>query len=169
MRLADYRYARQGPGASEWGFEVYLRCGVYRCLLAFSVGVIGWLVWSTAARSATWYQLDLAGRHEETRWLPSNARIATNPPKPRSTGHAVSCHAGKVEGDGEYTDGAVIWVRGITCERALGLVKPRYSAIKLMAVGTHFKLGTFGCRITYPGGPNTVKVCSHDKRGFRFL
>lgn len=101
--------------------------------------------------------------------------VGTPPPTPGPTssagsgGHAASCHAGRVEGDGEYSDGAIIWVNHITCRRALALVKPRYHRIRLMRIGHHFRLGQFACRITYPGGPDTVKVCRYRADGFRFV
>lgn len=90
-------------------------------------------------------------------------------PAPPPLGHAVACHAGSVEGDGEYSDGAVIWVRGISCQAALDLVKPQYERIRVLSVGSHFQLGMFACSITYPGGPDTIKVCGLGEQEFRFL
>jgi hypothetical protein len=99
--------------------------------------------------------------------IPAIATVAGGPGVARAT-KAVSCHAGKMLGDGEYSDGAVIWVKNMTCRQALALVKPRYDTIRTTPVSGHFRLGKFLCRVEL-SGPDTVKICSYRNRGFHFL
>jgi hypothetical protein len=80
-------------------------------------------------------------------------------------------HAGRVEGDGEYTDGAMLSAHGISCRRAFALVKPKYPWIYANwrhAYKHGFRLGAFRCRIT-PDGPNDLKSCTDGKRRFTFI
>jgi hypothetical protein len=88
-------------------------------------------------------------------------------------GMARACHnhAGKVEGDGEYTDGAILSAVGISCGQALTLVKPRYHWIYAhfrQAYQHGFQLGAFSCRIT-PDGPDDLKSCVHADQHFAFI
>ena len=96
----------------------------------------------------------------------------------RATNAAQNClayHAGNIEGDGEYSDGAMLSARGITCRRAFGLVRPRYGRvlsrerdISLNGQLPHFRLGLFRCHFT-PSGPDTLKTCVSPRARFTFL
>ena len=80
-------------------------------------------------------------------------------------------HAGAVEGDGEYSDGAIQAAFGISCLRALALVKPRYHWIYAHwreAYGHGFRIRGFRCHIT-PDGPNDLKTCIDGRRHFDFV
>lgn len=97
--------------------------------------------------------------------------------RPRSPGPVAAAsrachnHAGRVEGDGEYTDGAIQSVHGISCARALALVSPRYRWIYAhwnQAYHHGFRIGSFHCRIT-PDGPDDLKSCSDGRRRFSFV
>jgi hypothetical protein len=87
----------------------------------------------------------------------------------RGAAVAAECtgvHAGQGVGDGEYSDGAMLNAKGISCRAALALVKPRYHAI-LEGKGP-FTLGKFRCTRSFDG-PNTLKTCVDGSRRFQFL
>lgn len=103
--------------------------------------------------------------------VPSSA--LAQPASSPIAGMARACHnhAGRVEGDGEYTDGAIQSAVGISCRRALQLVKPRYHWIyKHWEQAYHhgFRIGAFRCHIT-PDGPNDLKSCVHRNKRFAFV
>jgi hypothetical protein len=96
-----------------------------------------------------------------------------HPPRVPVAAAARACHnhSGKVEGDGEYTDGAIQSANGISCGRALALVKPRYRWIYTHWNQTYhhgFRIGSFHCRIT-PDGPDDLKSCTDGRRRFSFI
>lgn len=87
-------------------------------------------------------------------------------------------HAGKVEGDGQYTDGAIEYAVGISCSEALALVKPRYRGLfnngsPLFGHGrdpfkVSFMIGGYDCYLT-PYGPVDLGVCVDRSRRFAFI
>jgi hypothetical protein len=89
-----------------------------------------------------------------------------------------SNHAGRVEGDGQYTDGAITYAVGINCSQALALVKPRYPGLfgpgsSLFGPGRNpyklsFMIGGYECYLT-PDGPVDLAVCTDRSRRFTFI
>lgn len=85
-------------------------------------------------------------------------------------------HAGHMLGDGEYSEGAILTVRHVSCASALALVRPRYKWIidrenKPVVHANEippFQLGRFTCRYT-PEGPDTLKTCTHGAARFTFI
>jgi hypothetical protein len=101
--------------------------------------------------------------------------LATEPGEAQLDSHVghlatvVFCHAGRDQGDGEYSDGAVVWVKNISCRQALALVKPAYPTIRhLTGRSGHFRLGKFSCSYKLEG-PDRLEACSHGRAGFRFV
>jgi hypothetical protein len=87
------------------------------------------------------------------------------------TARACHDHAGKVEGDGEYSDGAIQSARGVTCRRALSLVKPRYHWIYAhwhRAYHDGFRIARFRCHMKLYG-PDYLKICVSGRRRFTFV
>lgn len=86
-----------------------------------------------------------------------------------------SYHAGTVEGDGEYSDGAMLAASGISCRSAFALVKSRYhwvlrreQDVSLAGKLPKFRLGSFRCRFS-PTGPDTLKICVSRSARFTFV
>jgi hypothetical protein len=80
-------------------------------------------------------------------------------------------HAGTFEGDGEYSDGAVQEASGISCARALALVKTRYHWIYAhwnQAYHHGFRIRSFSCHMK-PEGPDDLKICRDGHRRFDFV
>ena len=102
---------------------------------------------------------------------PAAANRTRLSPPIAAVARACHNHAGKAEGDGEYTDGAIQDAYGISCNRALALVKPRYHWINAHWHQTYrhgFRIGAFSCHIT-PQGPNALKTCVDRNRRFDFF
>jgi hypothetical protein len=88
-----------------------------------------------------------------------------------SIARACHNHAGKIEGDGEYTDGAMVNAVGISCKRALAIVKPRYHWLYAHfehAYHHGWRFGVFSCHMELVG-PDDVKHCVDHRRSFTFL
>ena len=104
-------------------------------------------------------------------WLGGAVPTLASPGATAVVARACHNHAGTVEGDGEYTDGAIQEAAGISCHQALALVKPRYRWIyKHWSQAYHhgFRLGQFHCHMT-PEGPDVLKSCVSGKRRFDFV
>jgi hypothetical protein len=83
--------------------------------------------------------------------------------------HTCTNHAGQPLGDGEYSDGAILSTKGISCAHALALVKPRYKRIlRGGTANSSFRIGPYHCRYQ-PDGPNRLKICADGTRRFEFI
>ena len=83
----------------------------------------------------------------------------------------LAYHAGSPVGDGEYTEGAILDTRGISCKQALALVRPRYRGLyrdNRVGAGRSFRIGAFACK-SYLDGPNLLKRCLARHRRFDFI
>ena len=103
--------------------------------------------------------------------IPAAAREASSSSPRAVAARACHNHAGRLEGDGEYTDGAILSARGISCKRALDLVKPRYHWLYAhwnRAYHHGFRIKSFHCRIKLYG-PNYLKTCDSGHRQFKFV
>jgi len=96
------------------------------------------------------------------------ALSCSNPGCPDSTTaqrtSMLRCSAGTPEGDGEYSNGTVTWVRGMTCEAVLALIEPHRSELVGKRTGTTYVLDGFRCKVVYPGGPDVVDECTAGSR-----
>jgi hypothetical protein len=92
--------------------------------------------------------------------------------------HTCANHAGRLEGDGQYSDGAIDTAVGVTCRAALALVKPRYPSLfgsggTLFGPGRDpfkrsFIVGGYNCYLT-PDGPVDLAVCVQKSHRFTFI
>lgn len=100
------------------------------------------------------------------------ALSCSNPGCPDSTTaqrtSTLPCSAGTPVGDGEYSNGSVTWVRGMTCEAALALIEPHHSELVGKKTGTTYVLDGFRCKVVYPGGPDVINECTAGSRAFHF-
>ena len=93
-----------------------------------------------------------------------------------SSGHTRDCHylhAGHSVGDGESTMGTILRATGVSCRRALKIVKRSYRRVLRIERESgkptgRFRLGRFRCHWKLEG-PNNVKRCAAGRRRFVFL
>jgi hypothetical protein len=120
--------------------------------------------------SCSWPYLQFEANDQQKEVI---ALSCSNPGCPGSTTaqrtSTLPCSAGTPEGDGEYSDGSVIWVRGMTCEAALALIEPHHSELVGKRAGTTYVLDGFRCKVVYPGGPDFVDECVAGSRALHFL
>ena len=119
--------------------------------------------------SCSWPYLQFEANDQQKEVI---ALSCSNPGCPGSTTaqrtSTLPCSAGTPEGDGEYSDGSVIWVRGMTCEAALALIEPHHSELVGKRAGTTYVLDGFRCKVVYPGGPDFVDECVAGSRASTF-
>ncbi len=101
------------------------------------------------------------------------ASAAAAPSRSVTAFSARACHnhPGIPEGDGEYSDGAILQADGISCRGALALVKSRYHWIYAhwdRAYYDGFRLHGFRCRMRQEG-PDVLKTCVNRHRRFEFV
>lgn len=110
--------------------------------------------------------------------LGSSGALAGIPPSAGQSksfldGNCWGFHAGHQVGDGEFSDGAMISAKHISCSHALGIVKPHYRHILHLEglAGTptgSFRLGRFQCHWRLEG-PNATKRCAAGRQQFTFI